>query len=320
MFSVISNLFNQPLNCDSPCEKKNDSIEQIATSAISNYTDLESTDNAILRKKIFKQYFRYAAYMYKGLAGGISYYGEEKGILLFVENQKKGKDILNKKNPTVYKKILNTLLNMGFQKDMQGNFYHLGTGTIFNIIFDSERSELIFAFMGLNKGDLLSIDGKLKNDLNSQSQYAAIYDLMGFDHSAITQVIDIGSKMKKLTKGTSIKPVMVGHSHGGGLAQVAALANGLKGIIFNSRPLSHATVNRIGLSNSDLSENEKNIATFTVKGDWLTDHSIISQIGNLFGNMGISPPKNYGVGYLLPRPQEGSPHGYFYNSFQSLHP
>lgn len=157
-----------------------------------------------------------------------------------------------------------------------------------------------------------------KNQLDKASKYAAISEVFGQIPTSIPQAIEIGKILKEFSgKGTHLTPIIVGHSHGGGLAQTASIANGLKGIIFNSRPIGNATKHLI--SQEIINENSKKVTAFSVKGDWLTyKHSSLS-IYSIFENvLGMS---NIGQGYFLPNldhEQGWTNHGGFYRSFEIL--
>lgn len=93
--------------------------------------------------------------------------------------------------------------------------------------------------------------------------------------------------------------MVVGHSHGGGLAQCAAAANDIKGVVFNSRPMGAGIRRYIGQDN--VAERAKNITAFSGQGDFLTGIGIVNFLAKGFERLtGIPVPRTIGTGYNLP--------------------
>jgi hypothetical protein len=282
------------------------------------YTDLTTEENQELSKALVKKHFRYAAYLYMGLRKGARRTGDENGILVSAKGTGLNKipdDIVS-----TLKSIAEELTQtMSFKVDKHGNYYHLETGTIFNLVYDKERKEIIVCFMGLKKHMRLNIDKQFQDKVGIESVRAVGTDMLGGIPHSVQQVIQIGDMLKKVTHGTKITPVMVGHSHGGSLAQSGAVANGLKGIVFNSRPMGAATRRYIG--QSTVAENAKNITAYSVKGDWLSDNSASQYVALFEKVLGIVVPRTVGTGYMLPHLEdetEATNHGGFYRSFKIL--
>lgn len=291
------------------------------------YIDLESKKNADLRLDVVGENLRYAAYMYKGipkntesgLAGNTEKSGSEKGVL--IQNGVFPQSI-PREDVFTLQDILIKLTEMGFNSDLNGNFYHTDTGNMFNLIYDTERNEIVICFMGLGNHRSFDIsDGKTKQKLRVESYKAAGADWFGGIPPSARQAIEIGKMLKDLTEGTQIKPVMVGHSHGGGLAQAGAVANGIKAIVFNSRPMGAGTRRYIG--QSKIATNSQNIVTFSGRGDWLSGIVIVNYLAVIFERLtGIPVPRSVGTGYHLPNLPGESKRKYhvkFYEAMVKLH-
>lgn len=109
----------------------------------------------------------------------------------------------------------------------------------------------------------------------------------------------LGKLLKTYAKEKNLTPVVIGHSHGGGLAQVAAAKNGIKGVVFNPRPMGAGVRRYIG--SSKIAENAKQIAVFSAKGDWVSGTRPLNVLAAIFERItGIVMPRSVGVGYILP--------------------
>lgn len=278
-----------------------------------------------LREKIVKENFRYAGYMYGGSKNNIK--GTENGVQVTFDS--KTNSILmwnaislspseNKILLEVNKKLTEEL---GFKIDERGNFYHFETGTIFNLVYDHKQKEVIICFMGLGNGIHVDTTKEEQNNLNAKALKTVVQNTLGGVPLAITQAIQLGKLLKEITHETGFTPVMVGHSHGGSLAQAAAIGNGLKGIIFNPEPIGtgiKAIIDKlIGKENRKIFA--KQVIAFSVKGDWLTDGSIhaLSRFGRDYG---LPVSTVMGKGYQLPKAGDtlDQNHCNFYQSFTLL--
>lgn len=295
-------------------------VQGVLPSLKESYIDLEVSASDV-RNSMINEHFRYAAYMYMGFSPDIQYDGNEKGVLLSAPSNISSPiqaRIYHKHTP-ILKEITSIFIHtMGFKIDPNGNYYHTETGTCFNLIYDIERREIIVCFMGLNTYHHLTIEDSEKKQLDKASKYAAVSEVLGYTPSSIPQAIQIGKVLKEFSgDATHLTSIMVGHSHGGGLAQTASVANGLKAIIFNSRPIGSAAKNLIG--QELINQHSNKITAFSVKGDWLTDKQSTLSISSIFENvLGVS---NIGQGYFLPnldKETQWTNHGGFYRSFQIL--
>lgn len=310
------------------------------------YVDLADPENLPLRKKIVKENFSYASYLYMGNQEGQRYLGDKDGILFStckhisklngVKSLSKGKTSNLKEQLNHVHIIENRLKSaeFGFKVDDNGNYYHLETGTIFNLVFDHYKNEVIIAFVGLNQHDHLLATEEEKEAVRDGSFRTVLQDFRGSLPAAVLQCIAMGRMMKEVVADTDIKPVMIGHSHGGGLAQASAIANNLQGVIFNSRSLGVATRALIG--ENVIQANAKKITAFSVRGDWLTEAKTIGDckpafetllktnfiaagLFFMFKDTPLLP--NEGQGYYLPQP-EGTDavgaHRHFYQALQIL--
>lgn len=310
------------------------------------YKDLQSPENQSVRKKMVKEHFRYASYLYMGVNKGSRHSGDEHGILLSTSNKisklngvmslnRQKKEEISKRLPVLQAIEDRLKSEFDFKVDNKGNFYNLETGTVFNLVYDHEREEIIVCFVGLNYQDNLQTDPGERERVKTASFMTALGDIIGTTvPEGVRQCIDIGKMIKEVTQGSGIQSVMVGHSHGGGLAQATAVANGLKGIIINSRSLGVQTKAFIG--EGVIEENKKNITAFSVRGDWLTEAKKIGDLRPIFETMlkthffaallfasiqntPILP--NIGEGYYLPLPAGATTedaHRHFYRAFQIL--
>ncbi len=258
------------------------------------YIDLESPKNDDLRKQVVEENFRYVAYMYKGFH---VQRGSEKGVVLSSDYEHlRCSDELKQQLNAIEDKLKNKL---GFKVDECGNYYHTETGNTFNLIYDRERNEIIVCFMGIGNHTHFSISGKDQERVGSAAGCAIAVDWMGGIPASTKQAIKIGRILKKATKRTELTPVLVGHSHGGGMAQAGAVANGIKGIAFNSRPMGAGVRRYIGQAR--IAKNAKYVTTFSGRGDWLSGNRLINTLAILFERItGIPVPRSVGIGYHLP--------------------
>ncbi len=313
------------------------------------YIDLQLPENQEIKKEIVNQNFRYASYLYMGAQNGNRSEGDEHGILLSTSDKiskLNGVKSLTKSKQSKFSEQFNCIKlidnrlrssEFGFKVDEKGNYYHLETGTIFNLIFDHQRDELIVAFVGLNYQEHLQTTAQEKNTVAIASAQTAFSDFTGNLPNGVRQCIELGKMIKEVIGIAQIQPVMIGHSHGGGLAQASALANNLKGIIINSRSIGAQTRALIG--EEVIKENTKNITAFNVRGDWLTEAKTVKDLKPAFeamlktnflalllfeGFKEMSIPPNIGQGYYLPQPHgpDGlnaiEAHRRFYKAFQIL--
>lgn len=299
-------------------QKMKASIAKDWNQGISGFSvDLESPKNKQLCQEAVKENFRYAAYMYLGFCRQKN--GGEEGILLSCPARGDMPKI-----PEAYANTLQSidrkLKEMGFQVDEWGNYYNKQTGSMFNLIFDKEKKEVIVGFMGLGNHNLLEIDPREKSQVGKEMVKGAAADWLGGIPPSARQAIEIGRMLKETTAGTEITPVMVGHSHGGGLAQTGAVANGIKAVVFNPRPIGAGTRRYIG--QSVIAENADKVTVFSGKGDWLTGMKVVNALASIFERLtGIMVPRSVGTTYLLPKiPKENmaKQHVEFYRSFALL--
>lgn len=277
--------------------------------------DLESSSKAELRKQVLDENFRYAGYMYAGLhkipaahKHG-SLLSTERGNAAFPEEKKHHLAALEGK-----------FRELGFSVDNRGNYYNTETGNMFNLVYDSERNEILICFMGLGNSEALDIDQETKNKMLSNTTGSIAADWLGGIPKATMEAIKIGKILKEIAADAELTPVLVGHSHGGGMAQAGALANGIKGISFNSRPLGAGVRRYIG--QSKVAKNAKNLTTFSGKGDWLTGTTVINTLAVLFERLtGIPVPRSVGTSYKLPELADQNSfinHVYFYEAMEEL--
>lgn len=269
------------------------------------YEDLSKPDKRELRETILRDNLSYAAYMYGGAKKrDLEETRDAMQFTVDVVNNNvlywKAKPIDDAKNQVLLN-IAKGCLEMGFQVDEAGNFYHLETGTIFNLVYDLKKQEVAICFMGLGNAIRLSVPEDQQKKINSAALKATISNSVGHVPQAISQAMRIGRLMKNKIAETGIQPVMVGHSHGGVLAQAAAIANGLKGVVFNPEPVGIGTKaaidKRIGVEKRKAFA--KRVTAFSVKGDWLSDGKI-NAFCQFARDYGLPVPTVMGKGYYLP--------------------
>jgi hypothetical protein len=271
------------------------------------YTDLEAPRNAAKKRAVYEGFSHYSDYMYAGI---LPRGNESRGVV--VPNDLEGiksEDLvrynLTDKHVEIINQIQNKLLEMGFEKDAKGNFYDVKTGTSFNLICNGDQKngkapEIVICFMGLGNHNFFEITDEDKALIQKESLKAAGADWFGGIPPSARQAIEMGKVLKELTEGSGLNPVMVGHSHGGGLAQTGAVANGIKGVAFNSRPMGAGTRRYIG--QSKIAKNAESITVFSGKGDWLSGTKVINVLSVIFERLtGIPVPRSVGTGYHLPK-------------------
>lgn len=293
------------------------------------YEDLSNPKKAELKEKIFKENFRYAAYcnLKKNNSTKV---GTENGIRISFNPEDPlsfifwGEHTFNREELIVLNNINQGLKEMGFQADNQGFYYSSETGTIFRLIYDRVTEEINLCFLGLAAAYHMNLSRKEQNQLDFTALKAVISNSTGHISAAMIEAMKIGALLKKETEDSDIQPVIIGHSHGGSLAQVAAISSGLKGVIFNSEPVGHATKRMI---DKEIGKEQRkiftdNITAFSVKNDWLTDGAInaICRFGSDFG---FSVPRVLaGKGRTFQLPTVGQTfietHAWYYDAFNKL--
>lgn len=163
------------------------------------------------------------------------------------------------------------LAKLGFKHSLNGMFYNEKTGTSFFIVIQDKQITACFGGLGSEQGiqlDQPKEEKRLHAKMGKANTKAAIKDFLGFTPSAVKEAINIGTTLRGIAENSGFTPVVVGHSHGGGLAQCAASAAGIKGVVFNARP--------VGLgARKAIEEHRKGalvsnaITSFTTKGDWV---------------------------------------------------
>ena len=195
-------------------------------------------------------------------------------------------------------KLINRMgdYNIQYENNGSGRYTNPKTGLQFEILYDTQKKEMIVSFQGLKKMSPFSSDGK-----------QAIAEFFGGVPDASIEAMNIGKVLKELVEeennnkeeNDKLTPVVIGHSHGGGLAQAAAAANEIKGVVFNSRPMGASVRRYIGLDK--IAKNSKLITAFSAEGDFLSRTRIINLLAMLFERiLGIPVPHTIGKGYILP--------------------
>lgn len=250
-----------------------------------SYTDLTSAKNAEKGAKIAKDNIHYAR----------SADGDGKNISKISEI-----DSENNRYEGI-KKFLIEIENLGFKSDTSNYFYDPKTGSAFMLTIDEFNGEIMLCFVGLGvESRLKEADSTTKNKILENSLKQTASDALGYPSKASIQAIKLGKALKKCTDTTGDTPVAVGSSHGGSLAQCAAVANGIKGVVFNSQPMGAGTRRFIG--QKKIAKNSKHITAFSGKGDILSGTKAMNVIAVLFERVtGLPVPRTVGKGYNLPK-------------------
>lgn len=210
--------------------------------------------------------------------------------------------------------MVGKLIDMGF-KQKEGYFYDVNTGNIFTIACD--KNELVLCFEGMDAHvGLLKDDPDASNAMSIAQSSQMKKEYMGNVPASAQQAIDLGKLLKEVAKDHGATPVVVGHSHGGGLAQAAAAAADIKGVVFNSRPIGRGVRKYIQekyieegkketnpkssneLRKEFIKSTDDNITAFAGKGDFVTKGvRALTLVVN--GMLGISVPRNLGTGYYI---------------------
>jgi hypothetical protein len=224
------------------------------------------------------------------------------------------------------KNIILRLNGLGFQEDSNGKFYDPKTGTIFHMVYDvsdKKSPEIVLCFEGLGCEEHLDVSRKIQKKVGQANLSAAVREFMGGLPKASLQAMELGKILKEECEKGKLKPVVIGHSHGGGIAQAAAAAAGIKGVAFNSRPLGAKVRKKIG--KEVLQENAQNITAFAGKHDWLTRIKLFNKTASILRKtLKIPLPRTIGKGYDLPkaenRPKEENRFSFHHASYyEQLH-
>jgi hypothetical protein len=292
-------------------------LPQHQTHTKAKYEKLASQTLQEKGRKIAREYLRYAGYMEGDKLKGDRSPGFEKVVWNGYHIASKG---LKERKNGALENIIQRVKSLGFHEDSRGDFYDTKTGTIFNIIYDvsdKENPEVIFCFKGLRNERHLDVSGKTRRKVGMEAKKAAFKESIGGIPQASLQVMEIGKILKDEGGRGKLKAVAIGHSHGGGLAQIAALTGGIKGVVFNSRPMGAKIRRRIG--KETIQENVPQIVAFSGKGDFLTHTKIINKTASVVRKLKIPLPRTLGTGYNLPkaenRPKGISPFTFHHISF-----
>lgn len=221
----------------------------------------------------------------------------------------------------VYENMDQKLQERGFKRDQNGVYYSTKTGTILNLSLDKKTKEVMVCFWGLGSQGSLSLDKKDEGDkmkILIASVYSAGFESLGKMGAAGLEAMKVGELLKNETSKKGLTPVILGHSHGGGLGQCAAFENGIKGVFFNARAMGTGMRNVIG--QEKIEENSKNVTVFSTEGDWLTDNKLFNKLSAVYEILtGTPTPRNEGKKYLIPCiPDSDNPHNDYLRSLALL--
>lgn len=276
-----------------------------------SYQKLKATDSK--SQRIVRQHLRYA-----GMILGRDFGLESRG-----KNEKWGSTFANddgiqtldrsidSKLKAPLKRMLHRLENMGYKQatiSRLPTFYNSKTGIIFRLAYDSENQELSISFLGMGNEKLLRdkdhrpIKG-IKSKIGKKQLNHVIRESFGGVPPSAIEAIKIGKILKTCAEEVKAAPVVTGHSHGGGLAQCAAIASGIKAVVFNSRPVGAGMRKYIAraIGKKTFVMRTKEITSFSCKRDPLSGNRIFKAVAGAFEQTtGIIVPRTLGKGYLLP--------------------
>jgi len=226
------------------------------------------------------------------------------------------KAVLTSKCSEAMKPLLDNIKSLGFEQDeLTGIFYSKETGTCFRLMLDETKNELVVCFRGLgHEGDMSLEQGgglpkSVTKEIAAKATSSAKSDFFGGVNKAALQVIELGKVVKEAAgkmKGSNEEPYtakMAGHSHGGGLAQTAAAANGLHGIVFNARPMGPGV--RMHIGQSEVAKNSEKIVAFSGEGDYLSACTSLNVLAKITERLtGFVLPRTVGKEYHLPPAKE----------------
>ena len=269
------------------------------------YTKLDKTNKE--HQEIAKKNIHYANYVYsdKDLIEtknpNDAFYSLNKGYRIDKEGKTNGL-----KQPQMnenHENIVNNLLKIPGIKfdDKSGYFYSEKTGSIFHLIANPTNQEICMCFLGLkNEKRLTGLDEKQQSKIKSLQHSSITEEITRGVSSSSIEAIKLGKILKESLNESEHKPVVVGHSHGGGLAQAAAAGAGIKGVVFNSRPMGAGTRRFIG--QKKIAKNSKEITAFSSKGDPLSATRVINILAVIFERItGVPVPRTIaGNAYEIP--------------------
>ncbi len=210
-------------------------------------------------------------------------------------------------------------------EEVNGVFCNRETGTMFYLkeVIKGNEKELVLCFSGLGgmRNQIDKKDGKARGLLNQLDKSlsdpdtkSAIKDFLGLKTDASKEAMKIGNEFKKLVdefakntdigKGNVIRyresGTIVGHSHGGALAQCAAMSSGLRGVVFNSRPVGAWARKQLEVNGANTPE----ITAFVNSGDWVSDtNGAVQILANGSGRLFDGPHDLSTVTYVVPKPE-----------------
>lgn len=281
------------------------------------YKDLSTTANKEKGKALAKENIRYAGYINEKYDTDDCYleHTEDKIESRASWKSEQLKSTSGLQDKPGIKTLFEDLKKIGFTEDKNGHFYDVKTGTIFTMTFDEKNKEITMNFTGLGTENRLNPSADLDNDklikdLSKANTRSALKEFFGGVPKSATQAKELGEALKKAGDSLEFTPIAVGHSHGGGIAQIAAAANdGVHCVAFNPRPVGASVRRWIG--SEKVAKNAENMKVFSSKGDFLTGTRAINFLSVFCERvLGIPVPRSIGTGYQVPHysPHKGNPH------------
>lgn len=260
------------------------------------YMELSSKDPS--HRKLAREHLRYAQFMRKYDSDHKPYEGIPNAVILKKKNgqfslEAPGRSsVVDLQTQKTAAQLHYKLFDLGLESNENGYYSSAKTGTVIRLVLDPEKKEISACFYGLKQGD-----PETRAKIKGRNVFAAMREFFGGVPEAATQAAAIGAAIKEVAAEMGFNAVMIGHSHGGGLAQAAALPNDLKAVVFNSRPMG-AGVRR--LYQDKLPTSADKITAFSGKGDWLGGNRVMNSLSRFLERIGITAPRTIGQGYNLP--------------------
>ena len=232
----------------------------------------------------------------------------------------------NTKNKSV-KKFLKDVEGLGFKesKTSPGVFYSRETGTVFTLTIDNENKQFIMSFSGM--GAEFLAEKKDRSAMAKATNKAVVQESLGKVPKSAKEAEQLGKIFAEAFKDDrndddqyqKFKPVVTGHSHGGGLAQCAAIGGDIKGVVFNSRPVGGRVIKNF--RKKGIEPNNVNITAFSNRGDFLSGKkSLTSFLKGASKLFRFHPPQELGQRYTVSSAGRGlmGTHNGFHESLKSL--
>lgn len=194
-----------------------------------------------------------------------------------------------------FNKLKQSITKLGFKEGDRSNcFYSEKTGTCIRLNYVVTEKMIVIGFMGVGNETKVTLDPSCAEALCNSSAMGIAHNFIGGINANVTEAIELGKALKESCISPDIKPFIAGHSHGGMLAQSAAVANSLEASVFNSEPMGAGVRRyiRSNVGNKQFHQNAEKITAFSVQGEWLGGTRIFNILSVLAERiLGIPVPR-----------------------------